>query len=55
MTSSEWTRRALPTAAVSPFPLFHGMRFGGGRIEFSSSSFGLSEDDMVRRKLDPLN
>src|ERR1700736_2408465 len=40
------------------FPLFHGMRFGGGRIEFSSSMvilLELSEDGMVRRMPDPLN
>jgi hypothetical protein len=33
------------------FPLFHGVCFGGGRIELSSSMvilLELSEDDMVR-------
>jgi len=40
------------------FPLFQGVRFGGGRIEFSSSMvilLELSEDGMVRRMPDPLN
>ena len=40
------------------FPLFHGVRFGGGRIEFSSSMvilLELSEDGMVRRMPNPLN
>ena len=41
------------------FPLFHGVRFGGGRYSILdppwSSSFGLSEDDMVRRMPNPLN
>jgi hypothetical protein len=40
------------------FPLFHGVRFGGGRIEFSFSMvilLELSEDGMVRRMPDPLN
>ena len=44
--------------ATISFPLFQGVRFGGGRIELSSSmssSFGLSEDDMVRRMPNPLN
>jgi hypothetical protein len=39
-------------------PLFQGVRFGGGRIEFSSSMvilLELSEDGMVRRMPDPLN
>src|ERR1700730_686834 len=38
------------------FPLFHGVRVGGGRIEFSSSMvilLELSEDGMVRRMPDP--
>src|SRR5580692_7985327 len=40
------------------FPLFHGARFGGSRIEYSSSMvilLELSEDGMVRRMPDPLN
>jgi len=40
------------------FPLFQGVRFGGGRIELSSSMvilLELSEDGMVRRMPDPLN
>ena len=40
------------------FPLFQGVCFGGGRIEFSSSMvilLELSEDGMVRRMPDPLN
>jgi len=40
------------------FPLLHGVRFGGGRIELSSSMVILlefSEDGMVRRMPDPLN
>ena len=40
------------------FPLFQGVRFGGGRIEFSCSIvilLELSEDGMVRRMPDPLN
>jgi hypothetical protein len=40
------------------FPLFQGVCFGGGRIEFSFSMvilLELSEDGMVRRMPDPLN
>ena len=40
------------------FPLFQGVRFGGGRIELSSSMvilLELSEDDMVRRMPNLLN
>src|SRR6202022_2474502 len=40
------------------FPLFQGVCFGGGTIEFSSSMvilLELSEDGMVRRMPDPLN
>ena len=38
--------------------MFQGVRFGGGRIELSSSMvilLELSEDGMVRRMPDPLN
>jgi len=51
----------LPTAAVfAPisFPLFHGVHFGGGRIELSSFMvilLELSEDDMVPRMSNALN
>ena len=40
------------------FPLFHGVHFGGGRIELSSFMvilLELSEDDMVRRMSNALN
>src|SRR6516165_11713128 len=40
------------------FPLFQGVRFGGGRIELSSSMvilLELSEDDTVRRMPNLLN
>ena len=40
------------------FPLFQGARFGGDRIELSSSMIillELSEDDMVRRMANLLN
>ena len=40
------------------FPLFQGVRFGGGRIELSSSMvilLELSEDDMMRWMPNRLN
>jgi hypothetical protein len=40
------------------FPLFQGVRFGGGRIELTSSMvilLELSEDDMVRWMANLLN
>src|SRR5438270_3263690 len=52
------TYRVEITSLAASFTLFHGVRFGGGRIEFSSSMvilLELSEDGMVRRMPDPPN
>src|SRR2546421_154554 len=48
------TYRVEITSLAASFTLFHGVRFGGGRIEFSSSMvilLELSEDGMARRML----